>query len=224
MTRKKLLFIGASVLLVALLASFTGLGLYNRQQEQKLASAKKSVQQTIASYNFDAQKSDDVQQSLTALYAQVRDKTVHTNAQGQAEFMQSSEQIRQSIAYLSEYAAYSKKVGDLLVNKQLGGKFVSSDDALAQAKKWQDFNTELTKIAVPVMVRKQHDVLVVSTANQVVIATKASDAYKANDATTIAAQTKAANDELAKIQAVYDDVYALVRTQQSNIVAIAKTL
>jgi hypothetical protein len=69
------------------------------------------------------------------------------------------------------------------------------------------------------MVRKQHDVLVVSTANQVVIATKASDAYKANDATTIAAQTKAANDELAKMQASASTLLACYVPQSRKVIS-----
>lgn len=224
MTRKKLLFIAASAVLVVLLIVFAGFGMYQRQQEQKIADAKKAVQQTVRSYNFDAQKTDDAQESLMGLYAQVRDKTLHTNAPGQADFVQKSEQIRQSITYLMQYSTYSKEIGAMLAGKQLGGKFISSDDALAQAKKWQTFNDELKKKIEPVMVRKQHEVLITSTANQIAIANKASDAYKANDATTIAAQSKAANDELAKIQAVYDDVYTAVRAQQSLIIITANKL
>ena len=221
---RKLLLIAASGVLILMLGAFTALGMYNRQQEQKLATAKTSVKQAVQKYSYNAQTSSDIEKSLGELYGQIQSLTIHTNAPGQSEFIKKSEEIRQSIAYLMEYSAYSKKVGVLLVGQQFGGKFISSDDALAQAKKWQDFNAALKKISAPVMVRKQHDVLVASTANQVVIATKASDAYKANDATTIAAQSKAANDELAKIQAVYDDVYALVRVQQGQIVVLSNKL
>ncbi len=224
MMRKKLLFIAACAALVLIFAGFTGLGMYNRQQEQKLANAKKSVQQVVQTYDFNAQKSGDIMLSLGSLSKQIFDKTVHTTAPGQSEFMRKSTEIQLAITHMTQFAEYSKKVGVLLADKQLGGKFVSSDDAMAQAKKWQDFNEALKKIAEPVSVRKQHDVLVASTANQVAIATKASDAYKANDATTIEAQTKAANDELTKIQSVYDDVYALVRAQQSQIISVSKTL
>jgi hypothetical protein len=224
MTRKKLLFIAACAVLVLLLVGFTGLGIYNRQQEQKLANAKKSVQQAVQSYNFNTQKPDDIEKSLGALYGQIQSLTVYTNAPGQSDFMKKSESIRQSIAWLTEYSTYSKKIGAMLADKQLGGKFVSSDDALAQAKKWQDFNDALKKFQAFALIQKQHDVLVASSANQVAIANKASDAYKANDATTIAAQSKAANDELSKIQAVYDDVYASVRVQQALIIVTTNKL
>jgi hypothetical protein len=224
MTRKKLLFIAACSALVLLLVGFTGLGIYNRQQEQKLANAKKSVQQVVKSYNFNTQKPDNVEKSLGSLYGQIQNQTVHTNAPGQSDFMKKSESIRQSIAWLTEYSTYSKKIGAMLVDKQLGGKFISSDDALAQAKKWQDFNDALKKFQAFALIQKQHDALVASTANQVAIANKASDAYKANDATTIAAQSKAANDELAKIQAVYDDIYASVRAQQVQIIETTSKL
>ncbi len=224
MTRKKLVFIAACVALVAIFASLIGLGLYGRQQDKKLANAKTAIKQSAATYNFASQKPEDITASLGKLYQQIQSQTVHTNAPGQADFVRKSEDIRTQIAYLSEVATYSNSVGKLLTGQQFGGKFVSSDDALKQADKWQKFNDELKKAAQPVQVRKFNDVLVASTANQVVIAKKASDAYKANDEAALKEQTKAANDELAKMQAVYSDMYAQIRANQNTISVLAGAL
>lgn len=224
MTRKKLVFIAACVALVAIFASLIGMGLYGRQQDKKLADAKTAIKQSVATYDFASQKPEDIETSLIILSTQIRDKTVHTNAPGQAEFMKKSAEIQNTLTHLSQMASYSNNVGKLMTGQQFGGKFVSSDDALKQADKWQKFNDELKKTTQPVQVRKFNDVLVASTANQVVIAKKASDAYKANDEAALKEQTKAANDELAKIQAVYSDMYAQIRANQAVISDLAKTL
>lgn len=200
------------------------LGLYGKQQDKKLADAKQAVKHSIATYDFANKKPNELNGELRNLYAQIRDETVHTNAPGQAEFVRKSEVIRASIAYLDEYATFSSAVGKVLTGQQLGGKFISSEDALKQADKWQKFNDELKKTPQPVQVRKFNDVLIASSANQVVIAKKASDAYKANDEAALKVQTKAANDELAKMQAVYSDMYAQIRANQAIIGQLASSL
>lgn len=193
-------------------------------QEKALRQAKNAVIGQLQAYKYDAQTSGDIEQSLTALTAQIRDKTARTSASGQGDFERQSQDMQTAITHLVQVATYTKKVGTLLSGQQFGGKFISSDDATKQAEKWQTFNDALKKIDAPVFVRTQHDVLVASTAAQVAIAKKASEAYKANDSAALAVQTKAANDELAKIKAVYDDMYASVRGQQTLIVTTVNKL
>lgn len=192
------------------------------REQQKLANAEQALNVAIQQYAYDGKSTVKLDESLTNFALDIKKLTIKTNAPGQAEFEAKSVKIQKAILSLASTATYAKQFGGLLAGQQLGGKFVSADDAANLAKKWQVFNDVLKKLNPPSELQKQHQVLVASTANQVAIANKASDAYKANDSATIAAQTKAAADELAKIQAVYDDIYSYVRAQQGLIVSSAQ--
>ncbi len=194
------------------------------QQEVKLQNAKTQIQQSLKNYNYDMQTTGGTSKSLEQLAATIKNETINTSAKNQNKFEAKSALLQQAITNLATASVYSTHIGDLLVGQQYGGKFTSAEDTANLAKKWQRFNTELQSIKPLSGLQKQHEVLTASSANQVIIATNASQAFKDGDATTIAAQTKNANAETAKIQAVYDDIYAFVRAQQTDIVQITRTL
>lgn len=217
--RAKLLIITTTVMYVGLIvtAPFVYAKYQDMRQQQKIAAAQKRVNEVLQTYAYTPQDGSDVSEWLLGLNGALYKSAGPSEVYDQTNFGKQLASLQNDITHLEQVATYSKKVGTLLAGQQFGGKFMNSDDALKQAAKWQAFNDELNNNVASAFVQKQHDVLVKSVAEQVAIAKKASEAYKANDSAALAAQTKAAADELAKIQAVYDDMYALVRAQQAVI-------